>query len=185
MITIVSGLPRSGTSLMMQMLAAGGMPILADDSRMPDANNPRGYFEYEPAKRLNRDASWLPKARGKAVKIVSLLLRYLPEDEDYRILFLRRNIAEVLQSQAAMLAREGKDDDIDAPAFREALQKHLVNVEELLEKRAIPVLYIEHLALITAPAEESARIAEFLGLPLNTAAMDAVSDLSLYRERRS
>lgn len=184
MITVVSGLPRSGTSLMMQMLAAGGMPLLTDEVRAPDNNNPRGYFEFDPVKRLNRDSSWMREARGKGVKIVSPLLRYLPEDENYRILFMRRDIAEVLQSQAAMLAREGKEDDVAHPSLRDALERHLVNVEELMETRKIPVLYVEHRALITAPAEESRRIAEFLGLTLNTAAMDAASDPALYRERR-
>src|SRR6266567_4048665 len=77
MIVVVSGLPRSGTSLMMQMLRAGGMPLLTDDLRPADVDNPNGYWEYEPVKRLQQDNSWISKAEGKAVKVVSALLQYL------------------------------------------------------------------------------------------------------------
>ncbi len=109
-ITVVSGLPRSGTSLMMQMLVAGGLPALTDAVRSPDESNPRGYFEFEPVKRLRTDASWLEQARGRAVKIIHLLLRELPTDGrfQYRVLFLRRPLEEVIASQSAMLARAGK-----------------------------------------------------------------------------
>ena len=118
MIVIVSGLPRSGTSLMMQMLQAGGMPLLIDDLRPADADNPNGYWEYEPVKRLQQDNSWIPKAEGKAVKVVSALLQYLPPQYTYKIIFMQRPMQEVLASQTVMLERRGeqgsKADDTDS-----------------------------------------------------------------------
>src|ERR671934_2987374 len=107
MIVIVSGLPRSGTSLMMQMLHAGGMPLLIDEQRPPDTDNPNGYWEYEPVKRLQQDNSWMHKAEGKAVKVVSALLQYLPPQHIYKIIFMQRPMQEVLASQAVMLERRG------------------------------------------------------------------------------
>src|SRR4051812_48441025 len=115
-ITIVSGLPRTGTSLMMQMLAAGGIPPLTDNLRQPDESNPRGYYEFEPVKKLRSDRTWLGQARGKAVKIIHLLLRELPVDGSfrYRVLLMQRPMSEVLSSQRAMLARQGKASADDA-----------------------------------------------------------------------
>ena len=104
-IVIVSGLPRSGTSLMMQMLSSGGLPVMTDDARPADVDNPRGYFELERVKAIRKDSSWLPQARGKALKMVSLLLYDLPADERYRILFMERDMEEVLASQRKMLDR--------------------------------------------------------------------------------
>src|SRR4029450_2106899 len=108
MIVVVSGLPRSGTSLMMQMLQAGGMPLLTDDLRPPDADNPNGYWEYEPVKRLHQDNSWIRKAEGKALKAVSGSLHYLPPQPTYKILFMQRPMQEVLASQTVMLERRGQ-----------------------------------------------------------------------------
>src|SRR5690349_19374505 len=107
-IIIVSGLPRSGTSLMMQMLAGGGVEILTDAIRTADDDNPRGYLEFEPVKKTKQDSSWVPAARGKAVKMVSQLLYDLPPAERYRIIFMSRDLDEVLASQEKMLARLGR-----------------------------------------------------------------------------
>src|SRR5438046_6429896 len=107
-ITVVSGLPRSGTSLMMQMLRAGGMPVRTDGFRKADEDNPRGYLEYEPVKRTREDSSWVSDAVGKAVKVVYLLLRDLPDGFDYRVILMRRSLREVLASQSAMLMRSGR-----------------------------------------------------------------------------
>jgi hypothetical protein len=108
-IVVVSGLPRSGTSMMMQMLEAGGLPILTDGERVADADNPRGYYEYAPAKRLMTDRTWLPAADGKAVKIVAQLLPYLPPaPHRFRVIFMKRDLGEVLASQQVMLANLNK-----------------------------------------------------------------------------
>ena len=114
-ITVVSGLPRSGTSLLMQMLRAGGVPILSDQVRAEDANNPRGYLEFEPVKRLARDASWIPQARGKAVKVIAQLIGKLPPDERYHIIMMRRDVDEVITSQMQMLERLGTPSTSSVP----------------------------------------------------------------------
>src|SRR5437868_1127771 len=111
-LTIVSGLPRSGTSMMMRMLEAGGMPVLTDKVRSADEDNPNGYFEFEAVKRTKQDASWLDDSGGRAVKMVYRLLYDLPVNRNYRVLFMRRNLKEVLASQREMLRR--KDPDADA-----------------------------------------------------------------------
>src|SRR5512134_4034770 len=116
-ITVVTGLPRAGTSLVMQMLVAGGVPILVDGARPADADNPRGYLEFAPVKRLREDASWLPRARGRAVKVVVPLVCDLPPSERYRVLLVERDVREVLASQRTMLAGRGHAPD---PPSREA-----------------------------------------------------------------
>ena len=126
-IIIVSGLPRSGTSLMMQMLEKGGMEIITDQIRSADTDNPRGYYEYEKVKQIKKDASWLPQTRGKAFKMVSQLLYHLPPGQTYRILFLERDLEEVLLSQEKMLQRLGC-----TPAPREAIRAaYSVHLERL------------------------------------------------------
>src|SRR2546428_1479705 len=106
-ITIVSGLPRSGTSMMMRMLDAGGLPVLVDNIRKADDDNPYGYYEFEPVKRLSSDSSWLREARGKAFKMVYALLYELPKDYDYRVIVMQRKMDEIIASQRAMLCRQG------------------------------------------------------------------------------
>src|SRR5436190_8775031 len=107
-IIVVSGLPRSGTSLMMQLLDAGGVEVVTDNLRSADADNPRGYYEFEKVKQVKRDASWLPGVRGKAVKMVSQLLLDLPPTERYRVVFMERDFEEMLDSQERMLRRLGR-----------------------------------------------------------------------------
>src|SRR5438046_706249 len=134
-ITVVSGLPRSGTSLMMQMLKTGGIPPLTDNLRAPDENNPRGYFEFEPVKRLRLDNSWLDQARGRAVKIIHLLLRELPTDGrfTYRILLMRRPMDAIIASQGAMLGRQGKKAGT-AAALKPIYDAQLGDVQNWLSK---------------------------------------------------
>ena len=107
-IIIVSGLPRSGTSLMMQMLDNGGVPVVTDNIRTPDTDNPRGYYEFEQVKKIKEDVSWLPATRGKAFKMVSQLLYELPASETYRVIFMERDLDEMIRSQEKMLSRLGK-----------------------------------------------------------------------------
>lgn len=186
-ITIVSGLPRSGTSLMMQILVAGGLPALSDNLRAPDESNPRGYLEFEPVKRLRTDQGWLEQARGHAVKIIHLLLRELPTDGrfQYRVLFMRRPLEEVLASQRAMLERAGKqaaDDALLARVFRSQLEQ---TETWLATAPGFSVMYVEHRALFDAPQATAERVNEFLGGRLNVEAMLGVIDPALYRQRRN
>jgi Sulfotransferase domain len=183
-LTIVSGLPRSGTSLMMKMLEAGGLPVLVDGVRTADVDNPRGYYEFEPVKRLKEDTSWVAPACGKAVKMVYLLLLDLPPDVEYRVLFMRRNIDEVLASQAAMLRRLGKSAPLDdarmAALFRDGLAKFDGWVKDRPNFRLLDVSYN---ALVTDAAPVAAEVDQFLGLGLDVDAMTRIVDPTLYRNR--
>ena len=182
-ITVVSGLPRSGTSLMMQMLAAGGMEPLTDRLRPADDDNPRGYFEFEPVKKLKLDSDWLPQARGKAVKLISQLLFDLPATQSYRILFMRRDLDEVLASQTAMLARRG------TPAarqekLRDAFSAHLQKIGAWLDQRAnMATRDVDYASLVIHPSQVAAQVNHFLGAGLDVQAMAAAVDPLLYRHR--
>lgn len=185
-VTVVSGLPRSGTSMMMQMLEAGGMDVLYDDERRADRDNPRGYYELRRVKALpGGDAEWLDDAEGRAVKVVSALLRWLPRDRSYRVLFLERHLDEVLASQRRMLDhRPGAYDGSDEERLREAFRRHLAQVGRWLETRDnMAVHRVRHRALVTAPERELRAVADFLRLDLDLVAMTAVADPALYRNR--
>ncbi len=186
-ITVVSGIPRSGTSLMMRMLDAGGIPALTDRIRRPDAHNPRGYFEYQPVKRLAADSSWMEAARGKAVKIVHRLLLHLPAGFEYRVIFMDRDLTEVFASQRDMLAAYG-----DAAAFQDekqivrALAEEVRAVKEWLSGRAATSLFsVPYAELVREPAKWSARVSGFLNGRLDEAAMAAVVDPALYHRRNT
>lgn len=183
-LTIVSGLPRSGTSLMMKMLEAGGMPVLVDNVREADLDNPRGYYEFEPVKQTKADASWVAPAVGKAVKMVYLLLLDLPRDHDYRVIFMRRNLDEVLASQKSMLERLGKTSPlIDArmaALFRDGLARFDAWVMGQPNFRLLDVSYN---AMVTDPAPFVRDVNQFLGNGLDVDAMTRVVDPSLYRNR--
>jgi hypothetical protein len=184
-IVIVSGLPRSGSSLMMQMLGAGGVPLLSDQLRPADEDNPRGYFEYEPVKRTLQDASWLAAAPGKAVKVLYLLLPGLPPRYHYRVLFMRRPLEEVVASQRRMLERAGQrgadlPDETMAAIFRKQLER---TAAWLVARPDFRVLNVEYLDCIRQPAVAAGAVSRFLDLPLNQEAMAAAVDPSLYRSR--
>jgi hypothetical protein len=184
-ITIVSGLPRSGTSLMMQMLSAGGLPALTDSLRQPDESNPRGYFEFEPVKQLGKDKAWLEQASGRAVKIIHLLLRELPVDGQYhyRVIFMRRPIQEILASQHAMLKREGKTG-ADPAALAKIYTSQLEQVEKWLgAQSAFSSLPVEYHHVLREPRESAAAINAFLGGNLDPEAMAQSVDPTLYRQR--
>jgi hypothetical protein len=185
MIVIVSGLPRSGTSLMMQMLQVGGMPLLTDELRLPDADNPNGYWEYEPVKRLQQDNSWIPKAEGKAVKVVSALLQYLPPQHTYKIIFMQRPLQEVLASQRVMLERRGEQSGkADDKTLEAVFAQHLDRIEHwLATQQHITVLYVNYQETIADPAETATRVAQFLDLPLAVDAMARAVDPRLHRQR--
>ena len=185
MITIVSGLPRSGTSLMMQMLAAGGMPILTDSERKPDIDNPRGYCEWEPAKLLPKKPELIDEAEGKAVKVISQLLLSIPRGRDYKVIFMERPLPEILASQDEMLRRRGKSASVDHEVLTSAFKDHLNEVVTFLENHPdISVLRIGYRRLLNNPTEHTKFVKDFLSLDLNLSAMTAQVDPSLYRNRR-
>jgi hypothetical protein len=184
-IIVVSGLPRCGTSLMMQMLDRGGVPVITDHVRAADPDNPRGYYELERAKKIKVDASWLPEARGKAFKMVSQLLYDLPASERYLVIFMERDLDEMLVSQEKMLAR------LDRPAaprdkIKPAFIQHLARLREWLARQPnIEVLYVSYNELLERPAVEAARASTFLGGRADAEEMARTVDPSLYRNRRS
>jgi hypothetical protein len=184
-ITVVCGVPRSGTSLVMQMLAAGGLPVLADDARPPDAHNPRGYLEYAPVRGLRRDAGWLPLARGRAVKVVHALVSALPEGFEYRLVLVRRDLREVVASQDAMLGAE-RAPAPTAERLAEVFAAQLTELDAWLAARPhVPVLRLEHAALLADPSGAAAGLSVFLGGGLDEAAMAAAVDPALHRQRGS
>jgi hypothetical protein len=187
-ITVVSGLPRSGTSLMMQALAAGGLPPLTDGRRVPDASNSRGYLEFEAVKHLRTDRSWLPEARGRAVKIIHLLLPELlaaAGGNEFRIVLMRRPIEEVVASQRAMLTRQGRagaalpDEQLGA-LFADQMERAEDLLAGLPEFRMCAVHYP---ALVAEPKAEVAQVNAFLDGKLDETAMAGAVDSTLYHER--
>ena len=184
--TIVSGLPRSGTSLMMQMLAAGGVPPLHDSHRPADADNPRGYFEFAPAKNLRADISWLPHTKGRVLKLVAQLLPFLSPEMEYRIVFMDRSLDEVLASQDVMLERHGnKGAALTPEKLRGVYEQQLARVDEILKNRKLKVLRVTHADCLKDAKDVAKRVKEFLGLPLDLAAMSAMVYKSLYRQRKA
>jgi len=182
-ITIVSGLPRSGTSLMMQMLHCGGMSVVTDKIRAADVNNPRGYFEFEKVKKIKEDASWLPDARGKVFKMVSQLLYDLPSNERYRVIFMERDLDEVLSSQEQMLERAGREA-ASRDRMKHSYTLHLDRLESWLRRQAhFQVLHVSYNDLVEYPEREAERVDRFLGGTLVVGKMASAVDASLYRSR--
>jgi hypothetical protein len=183
-IIVVSGLPRSGTSLMMQMLENGGVEVVTDNIRTADTDNPRGYYEFEKVKKIMQDASWLPGTRGKAFKMVSQLLYDLPSEERYRIVFMERDLDEILRSQEKMLERLGR-----TAAAREEMKGsyslHLERLHRWLRQQPnIKVLCVSYNELVERPETQARRVNEFLGGKANADRMATSVDPSLYRNRK-
>lgn len=185
LITVVSGLPRSGTSLMMSMLEAGGLPPLTDDIRQADEDNPKGYYEYEHVKKLKEDAAWLAAARGKSVKVISALLMQLPAAYTYKVVFMRRNMREILASQRHMLVRRGEaGDPIGDEEMSALFSRHLQQVERWLAQQPnISCLYVDYNPLVLSPPESIRSINRFMGGWLDESAMARVVDPKLYRQK--
>jgi hypothetical protein len=185
-ITVVSGLPRSGTSMMMKMLEAGGLPPLTDHLRTADADNPRGYYEYERVKKLREgDVDWLPAAEGKVVKVIAALLPGLPRHYRYRVIFMRRAMPEILASQRQMLIHRGEDaDKVSDEAIARLFEKHLAHVDAWLRGQPnIERLDISYNGLLEEPRLYATQINRFLGGMLDIERMVQVVDLSLHRQR--
>jgi hypothetical protein len=185
MITIVSGLPRSGTSLMMQMLVAGGMAALSDGERKADADNPRGYLEWERIKQLPNDPGCIAEAEGKVVKAISKLLLSLPAGHEYRVIFMQRPLPEVLKSQDEMLRRRGAyKEGVDPAVITAAFEKHLREVYAWLDGRSyVKALHVSYHDVLSKPKDIAQQIAGFLGITLNVEAMTNQVDAALYRNR--
>ena len=185
-ITIVSGLPRSGTSMMMKMLEAGGLKPLTDGIRAADEDNPKGYYEYERVKQIEHDKEWLDAARGKAVKMISALLKHLPAEYRYEVVFMRRDLGEVLASQHRMLVRRGEPaESVPDERMAELFKRHVEQVEAWIATQSnMTVLYVDHSGVLERTEEEARRVSEFLSCRLDAEAMSAVVDRSLYRQRR-
>jgi predicted AlkP superfamily phosphohydrolase/phosphomutase/tetratricopeptide (TPR) repeat protein len=184
-ITIVSGLPRSGTSMMMQILVAAGREALTDCERPADDDNPLGYFEYRPATNLAKDVSWLPLARGKVVKVVAQLLPALPRQEDYKIILMERDLTHVIASQTAMLARRGRSEPRLPPLqLIETYERQLRRVLGEMSGRAeAHILRLNYEELLAEPKIGIARVAEFLGVPFDEgAAVNAIRP-ELWRQK--
>ena len=184
-IVIVSGLPRSGTSMMMQMLAAGGLDPLTDNIRIADEDNPGGYFELERVKQLETDKAWLEEAKGRAVKLISALLKHLPRTHSYKVIFMRRAMQEILKSQRQMLIRRGEPtDNVPDEKMAAMFEKHLAQVESWLAAQTnIDTIYISYNEVMKDPGPNAERINQFLGGSLNVRAMAEVADRALYRQR--
>jgi hypothetical protein len=183
-ITVVSGLPRSGTSMMMRVLQAGGLPVLADGQRAADEDNPHGYFELEQVKRTVADPSWIAGARGRAVKVIARLLPDLPAGEGYKVLFMRRDLDEVLRSQRKMLERRGEPPGPADEEMRRLLLGHVIETEDWLRTRAdMQVLFISYNRVVSDPRPQIERVNRFLGDSLDLEKMVAAVDASLYRQR--
>ena len=185
-VILVSGLPRSGTSMAMKMLAAGGLEVVADGIRAADEDNPRGYFEDERVKALgeSRDKAWLRAARGRAIKVISYLLKDLPTENNYKVIFLRRDLKEVLASQGKMLERRSEDNDASDEQMLEIFESHLWRIDYLFKHAAhFERLDLRYAEVVAEPRRAAERINAFLGGRLDLEKMVEAVDPQLYRNR--
>ena len=185
-IVVVSGLPRSGTSMMMKMLEAGGLPPLTDNIRTADSDNPKGYYEFERAKKLkDGDVAWLPEAQGKAVKIITALLTHLPSTYKYHVIFMERALPEILASQRQMLVNRGEDPDkVSDEELTQLYQKHLNQVMNWIESQPnVQYLGVNYNQIMHDPDPYIKKVNQFLGDTLGVDQMSGVIDPNLYRQR--
>ena len=187
-VTVVSGLPRSGTSMMMRMLCAGGLPAMTDERRTSDDDNPLGYFELEAVKRLDKDNAWFHEATGKVVKVIHMLLPGIPADCPCRVVFMDRDLREVIASQAVMLQRRGQagaavNPDTLAGIFERQLRK----TYDWMDAQAnIDLLRVSYADTVADPGPTVDALCAFLQPPaLDAEAMRAAVDPTLYRQRTS
>jgi hypothetical protein len=185
-VTVVSGLPRSGTSMMMKMLEAGGIPPLTDEIREADKDNPKGYYEFERVKKLDEgDTAWLEGAQGKSVKVISALLKHLPEGYTYKMIFMQRTMEEILASQRQMLIRRGEPTDaVSDEELMDLFSKHLAQIQAWIDEQPnVDVLYVSYNETMENPRDQANRVNHFLGDGLDVEKMVAVVDQALYRQR--
>ncbi len=184
-IIVVSGIPRSGTSMLMKMLSAGGLDVATDNLRKADRDNPKGYYEFEKVKELDNDAAWLEEMKGKGIKIISHLLQRLPLHLRYKIVFIKRDIREVLASQKKMYDRLQKAPDaVKDPVLARKFNVHLRKIDQWIRENGnIDCLYVQHRDVIRSPLERAREIQAFLDAPLDVDAMADVVTPDLYRNR--
>jgi hypothetical protein len=184
-IVVVSGLPRSGTSMMMRILAEGGLPVVTDELRRADSDNPNGYFEFETVRQMAEgNVTWLENAPGKAVKIISALLEYLPPKYSYKIIFLERDLHEVLASQHKMLEHRNEKPTASDAEIEMQIQQHMSAMKPWLVRQPnMEVMFVNYNTLMKNPEPVCEQISEFIELPLNKNRMLAVPDQHLYRNR--
>ncbi|PYQ02233.1 MAG: sulfotransferase family protein [Acidobacteria bacterium] len=184
-IVVVSGLPRSGTSMAMKMLEAGGLSVVSDGLRAADEDNPKGYYEDERVKDLYRegDKAWLRESRGKVIKVISFLLKSLPPDNNYKVLFMHRNLKEIVASQNKMLARRGEKNDTSDERAVALLDEQVRDARFFLRRPQFDVLELNYREILDAPGPVAVKMAAFVGGPLDVEKMKQVVDVQLYRNR--
>jgi hypothetical protein len=185
-VIVVSGLPRSGTSMMMKMLEAGGLNVFVDNLRTPDPDNPEGYYEYERVKQLDKgDTAWIGEAQGQVVKVISALLEHLPAENRYQVIFMNRNIDEVLASQKKMLQRRGEAaDKVSDEAMADLFAKHLAKTTAWLQAQPnFETLFVDYNRLLADPQPQTHAVNRFLGGALDEERMATVVNPDLYRNR--
>jgi hypothetical protein len=184
-VIVVSGLPRSGTSMMMKMLEAGGLTVVVDGIRTADGDNPKGYYEFERVKQLDKgDTAWVAGARGKAVKVISALLKHLPAEHEYCVIFMRRDLNEILASQKKMLDNRGEDQGVSDAEIAGLFEQHLAATLGWVKQQPnIRLLEVDYNALLAEPGPWLGKVAAFVPLALDEAAMGAVVEPALYRNR--
>ncbi|MBA3441249.1 MAG: sulfotransferase [Pyrinomonadaceae bacterium] len=186
-VIVVSGLPRSGTSMMMRMLEAGGVDILTDGIRAADEDNPKGYYEVELVKTLRQqiDKFWLEEAKGKAVKVISSLLDTLPQAYTYKVIFMNRNIEEVIASQNKMRLRRGDNSESADEDMARLFRKHLEKVKDWIARQSnFKLIDVDYREVLESPLHHAERIKTFLGKEIDVEKMSGVVDGNLYRNRR-
>ena len=171
--------------MMMKMIAEGGVQVVSDGIREKDIDNPNGYFELENVKQLPQgDFAWLEDAGGKVVKVISSLLEYLPLEYSYKVLFMEREIMEVLASQQKMLTNRNEENPIEDEKIKQDFQNHLLAVKSWLVRQPnMDILYVNFNAIMADPGPFCNKIVEFLDIPLDTASMLEVPNKELYRNR--
>jgi LPS sulfotransferase NodH len=187
-IYVVSGLPRSGTSMMMKMLEAGGLLPVTDNERTADDDNPKGYYEFERVKKMAEgDVSWVKDAPGKVVKVISYLLQHLPSNYDYKVIFMRRAMAEILASQKKMLINRGEETDkVSDEELAGMYQKHLDKTFNwMLQQKNVSYMEVDYNQMLEDSAPVVAQLKGFLGNELNFEKMAKVVDPKLYRQRKA
>ncbi|KAA3617743.1 MAG: sulfotransferase family protein [Calditrichaeota bacterium] len=183
-ITIVSGLPRSGTSMMMKVLQKGGMTLVYDDLRVADNDNPNGYFEYAKVKNLKEDNSWLFDAQGQAIKILFNFLYFLPQKYKFKIIFMQRNMQEILASQNKMLLRSGKSIGQDNRQFEILFNSEIIKCKDWLKnQKNIDTINVSYNQIMETPFPICQSINNFLEKSLNLDGMVNAIDKSLYRNK--